>query len=215
MSALQPTPALPPPPAAAQELDLDRSDPAYRPWLREAVGKVHADANRSADTHLLSVPLPAAWGVDLYLKDESTHPTGSLKHRLARSLFLYALCNGWIRPSCPVIEASSGSTAVSEANFARLISVPFVAVMARGAARAKVELIEFHGFIPLTSGGHAGGEGGKSSDRAAFCMRPPDRSLEGTVRREKPGIGRGNECFTRNVCNPSPGRERGSALHAD
>ena len=25
------------------------------------------------------------------------HPTGSLKHRLARSLFLYALCNGWIR----------------------------------------------------------------------------------------------------------------------
>jgi len=145
MSALQPTPALPPPPGAAQEVDLDRSELAYRPWLREAVGKVHADANRSADTHLLSVPLPAAWGVDLYLKDESTHPTGSLKHRLARSLFLYALCNGWIRPSCPVIEASSGSTAVSEANFARLISVPFVAVMARGSARAKMELIEFHG----------------------------------------------------------------------
>src|SRR5258708_26476101 len=34
--------------------------------------------------------------IDLYLKDESTHPTGSLKHRLARSLFLYALCNGWV-----------------------------------------------------------------------------------------------------------------------
>ncbi|SCD90163.1 cysteine synthase A [Streptomyces sp. DvalAA-14] len=109
------------------------------------MGKVHADANRSADTHLLSVPLPADWGVDLYLKDESTHPTGSLKHRLARSLFLYALCNGWIRPGSPVIEASSGSTAVSEAYFARLIGVPFVAVMARGTVRAKVELIEFQG----------------------------------------------------------------------
>lgn len=126
-------------------MDLDRSDPAYRRWLSTAVAKVHADANRSADTHLLSVPLPADWGVDLYLKDESTHPTGSLKHRLARSLFLYALCNGWIRPGRPVIEASSGSTAVSEAYFARLIGVPFVAVMARGTVRAKVELIEFQG----------------------------------------------------------------------
>jgi cysteine synthase A len=130
---------------AADEVDIDRSDPAYRHWLSEAVAKVHADANRSADTHLLSVPLPEDWGVDLYLKDESTHPTGSLKHRLARSLFLYALCNGWIRPGRPVIEASSGSTAVSEAYFARLTGVPFVAVMARGTVRAKVELIEFQG----------------------------------------------------------------------
>ncbi|MEU6172851.1 PLP-dependent cysteine synthase family protein [Streptantibioticus parmotrematis] len=127
------------------ELDVDRHDPAYRRWLREAVGKVQSDANRSADTHLLAVPLPEAWGIDLYLKDESTHPTGSLKHRLARSLFLYALCNGWIRPGRPVIEASSGSTAVSEAYFAKLIGVPFVAVMARTTSRAKIALIEFHG----------------------------------------------------------------------
>jgi hypothetical protein len=35
--------------------------------------------------------------MDLYLKDESVHPTGSLKHRLARSLFLYGVCNGWIQ----------------------------------------------------------------------------------------------------------------------
>ncbi len=145
MQSPQPTPPHDPAAVPAQELDIDRNDPAYRRWLSEAVGKVHADANRSADTHLLSVPLPADWGVDLYLKDESTHPTGSLKHRLARSLFLYALCNGWVRPDRPVIEASSGSTAVSEAYFARLIGVPFVAVMARGTVRTKVELIEFQG----------------------------------------------------------------------
>jgi cysteine synthase A len=126
-------------------VDINRYDPERRRWLAEAVAKVRADARRSSDTHLLRVPLPALPGVDLYLKDESTHPTGSLKHRLARSLFLYALCNGWIRPGRPVIEASSGSTAVSEAYFARLIGVPFVAVMARGTVRAKVELIEFQG----------------------------------------------------------------------
>ncbi|WP_037571060.1 PLP-dependent cysteine synthase family protein [Phaeacidiphilus oryzae] len=126
-------------------LDEDRTDPSYRAWLKDAVRRVQADANRSADTHLLSFPLPEEWGVDLYLKDESTHPTGSLKHRLARSLFLYGLCNGWIRPGRPVIEASSGSTAVSEAHFAQLIGVPFIAVMPRTTSCEKVGLIEFHG----------------------------------------------------------------------
>lgn len=126
-------------------LDVDRSDPAYRAWLKDAVRKVQADANRSADTHLLRFPLPAEWDVDLYLKDESTHPTGSLKHRLARSLFLHALCNGWIRPEAPVIEASSGSTAISEAYFAHLVGVPFIAVMPRSTSPEKCRLIQFHG----------------------------------------------------------------------
>jgi cysteine synthase len=73
------------------------------------------------------------------------HPTGSLKHRLARSLFLYGLCNGWIREGTTVIEASSGSTAVSEAYFARLLGLPFVAVMPRSTSEEKIDLIEFHG----------------------------------------------------------------------
>ncbi|MDB1089325.1 PLP-dependent cysteine synthase family protein [Streptomyces sp. ACA25] len=131
--------------AAPDTLDVDRSDPEYRAWLKEAVRRVKADANRSADTHLLHFPLPDSWEIDLYLKDESTHPTGSLKHRLARSLFLYGLCNGWIRPGRPVIEASSGSTAVSEAYFAALVGVPFIAVMPRTTSPEKTRLIEFHG----------------------------------------------------------------------
>ncbi|WP_338750615.1 PLP-dependent cysteine synthase family protein [Janibacter alittae] len=134
-----------PTPAAGAEEDVNRYDRRYRQWLTSAIRTVRSDANRSADTHLVKVPLPLAWGVDLYLKDESVHPTGSLKHRLARSLFLHALCNGWIRPDRPVIEASSGSTAVSEAYFASLIGVPFYAVMARSTSRQKVDLIEFHG----------------------------------------------------------------------
>jgi cysteine synthase len=125
--------------------DLDRSDPAARAWVDRAVEAVEADARRSADTHLLAYPLPAEWGVDLYLKDESTHPTGSLKHRLARSLFLYAICNGDIGPGTTVTEASSGSTAVSEAYFARMLGLPFVAVMARTTSPEKIALIEREG----------------------------------------------------------------------
>jgi cysteine synthase len=125
--------------------DVDRSDPAARAWVDRAVAAVEADARRSADTHLLAYPLPPEWGVDLYLKDESTHPTGSLKHRLARSLFLYALCSGQITEGTTVVEASSGSTAVSEAYFARMLGLPFVAVMPAGTSPEKIALIEFHG----------------------------------------------------------------------
>jgi cysteine synthase A len=69
-----------------------------RSWTDNAIRLIEADARRSADTYLVRYPLPSSWSpgvsVDLYLKDETTHITGSLKHRLARSLFLYALCNG-------------------------------------------------------------------------------------------------------------------------
>ncbi len=137
--------SLPGPSAPEASETLDRSDPAARAWVDEAVRKVEADANRSADTHLIAFPMPAGLTVDLYLKDESTHPTGSLKHRLARSLFLYGLCNGWIGAGSTIVEASSGSTAVSEAYFARMLGLPFVAVMPVGTSREKIELIEFYG----------------------------------------------------------------------
>ena len=130
---------------APEATDVDRSDPERRLWVDRAVAAVEADARRSADTHLLAYPLPPEWGIDLYLKDESTHPTGSLKHRLARSLFLYGLCSGQIAEGSTVVEASSGSTAVSEAYFARMLGLPFVAVMPATTSPEKIALIEFHG----------------------------------------------------------------------
>ncbi len=114
-------------------------------WTNNAIRKIEADFQRSADTHLIKLNLPSIEGIDIYLKDESTHPTGSLKHRLARSLFLYAICNGWIGPNTPIIESSSGSTAVSEAYFARLLGLRFIAVVPKKTASSKIEQIEFYG----------------------------------------------------------------------
>ncbi|AFC84881.1 PLP-dependent cysteine synthase family protein [Frateuria aurantia] len=117
----------------------------HRDWVATAINTIEADFNRSADTHLIPVDLPGYPGIQVYFKDESSHPTGSLKHRLARSLFLYALANGWLEPGRPVIEASSGSTAVSEAYFARLLGLPFVAVVPRCTSPEKIAAIEFYG----------------------------------------------------------------------
>ena len=116
-----------------------------RAWVNQAIAKIESDFQRSADTHLLKVDIPAFPEIGLYLKDESTHPTGSLKHRLARSLLLYGLCNGWITEHTTIIEASSGSTAVSEAYFSRLLGLAFIAVMPATTSQEKINQIKFYG----------------------------------------------------------------------
>lgn len=153
-------------------------------WITSAIRKIEADYQRSADTHLIRLEIPRLTGIDLYLKDESTHPTGSLKHRLARSLFLYALCNGKLRDGIPIIEASSGSTAVSEAYFARMIGLPFIAVMPRSTARSKIAQIELYGgkchFVDSAPQMHAEAVrltkemGGYFMDQFAFAERATD-----------------------------------------
>ncbi|KFN47969.1 PLP-dependent cysteine synthase family protein [Arenimonas metalli] len=114
---------------------------ADRRWVHAALAELAREAARSADTHLLRVDLPGFPGIRFYFKDEAAHPTGSLKHRLARSLFLYALCNGRLGEGQGAIDASSGSTAISEAWFARLLGLRFVAVMPDCTAPGKVRLI--------------------------------------------------------------------------
>ncbi len=114
-------------------------------WLNETMRRIEADYNRSADTHLIRHHVPGCPDIELYFKDESTHPSGSLKHRLARSLFLYAVCNGFINEGTPIIESSSGSTAISEAYFARFLGLPFIAVVPNNTAKAKIRQIEFYG----------------------------------------------------------------------
>lgn len=157
---------------------------ANRAWSDEAIRRIEAEGNRSADTHLLALPVPEAWGIDVYLKDESTHRTGSLKHRLARSLFLFGLVNGWIREGVTIVEASSGSTAVSEAYFAQLLGLPFVAVMTRSTSPEKIALIEQYGgtcsFVDDASEVYAAAEriaadtGGHYMDQFTYAERATD-----------------------------------------
>ena len=113
-------------------------------WVNQAIAKIEADYKRSSDTHLFKVDLPVFEHVTLYLKDESTHPTGSLKHRLSRSLFLYGLCNGNIKEGTTIIESSSGNTAISEAYFAKLLGLPFIAVVPSGTSQDKIDKILFY-----------------------------------------------------------------------
>lgn len=113
-----------------------------RHWENKAIRSLVQESARSADTHLLKLNLPGFPDIDFYFKDESSHPSGSLKHRLARSLYLYALCNGRLHEHQAVVDASSGSTAISEAWFARLLGLSFTAVMPANTAPRKIRDVE-------------------------------------------------------------------------
>lgn len=126
-----------------------------RSWVKNAMEVLEAERQRTADTNLLRPALPGLGPVDLYIKDEAGHPTGSLKHRLARALFHHAICNGSIGEGVHVIEASSGCAAIAEAYFATLLGLEFTAVVPASTAPGKVDAIRKAGgrvhFAPVGS----------------------------------------------------------------
>lgn len=154
-----------------------------RAWVRDAIATLARESARSADTHLLALELPGFDGIRFYFKDEAAHPTGSLKHRLARSLFLYALCNGRLHAGQAVVDASSGSTAISEAWFARLLGLPFTAVMPACTAPRKIrdvqalggrcDLVEDSAQVHARAAAHAA-RGACHLDQFALAERATD-----------------------------------------
>lgn len=119
-------------------------------WVERAIALLIADAEGAEVSPIRKFPLPEAWGIDLYLKDESVHPTGSLKHRLARSLLLQGLVSGLIKHDTVLVEASSGSTAISEAYFASLLGLEFVTVVPASTSPSKLRAIEQAGGQYIT-----------------------------------------------------------------
>lgn len=111
-------------------------------WAAEAVRRLLQDAPETP-TPMRSLALPVEWGIDVHLKDESAHPTGSLKHRLVRAMYAHAVSSGDITADTPVVAASSGPVAVAAAYFATLLDLPsFVAVVPEKTEPHLLERIE-------------------------------------------------------------------------
>lgn len=179
----------------------DTAGSATRAWVRDALALLEQEVTRSADTHLLRLDFPGFQDIAFYFKDEASHPTGSLKHRLARSLYLYALCNGRLRRGQTVVDASSGSTAISEAWFARLLGLPFIAVMPAATAPQKIldvqalgghcDLVEDPAQVHARAAEHAA-NGACHLDQFGLAVRATDwrgnnniaESILGQLRRE-------------------------------
>lgn len=106
-------------------------------WQTEALEKLRPGPPTPLTEFPLDVP-----GIRLLLKDESAHPTGSLRHRHARALFREAVVDGLVTEGTTVVEATGGNAAVAQAWFARLLGVPYVAVMPGEYSAARARPVE-------------------------------------------------------------------------
>lgn len=130
----------------AESLIKDTSVSVHDPtWIRKSIKTLWEDRRRSGVTPLLRLVPPFNSGLCLYLKNEGLSPTGSLKHRVAWGLFMQALVNGEIGPSTSLYEATSGNTGIGEAYFAKLLGLPFTAVMRAGISPLKIQAIRDYG----------------------------------------------------------------------
>ncbi|QDX28278.1 pyridoxal-phosphate dependent enzyme [Sphingomonas suaedae] len=154
-----------------------------RAWVARACAFLTAERMRAAQTPLLQFTVAAFPNVRFYLKDERAHPSGSLKHRLAHALFAHAICSGNVGSDTLVVEASSGSTAISEAWFARALGLHFVAVVPDRTAPAKLAAIRAVGgeILLVPDGGDVCAEADALAKcRGGWFMNQFDHALEAT-----------------------------------
>lgn len=125
-----------------RETSISLHDPT---WIRNSIKTLWEDRRRSGVTPLLRLIPPFNSGLCLYLKNEGLSPTGSLKHRVAWGLLMQALVNGEIGPNTSLYEVTSGNTGIGEAYFAKLLGLPFTAVMRPGISPLKIQAIRDYG----------------------------------------------------------------------
>lgn len=79
----------------------------------------------------------------MHIKDESVHPTGSLKHRLVRAMYAHAVSRGHSTAGTPVVTTGGGAVAAAGAYFAALLGLlSFVAVVPEKTEPCLLERIE-------------------------------------------------------------------------
>ena len=115
------------------------------PWTRQAVTAMWADHARTGMTPLLKMTPPFQKEIILYFKNEALSPTGSLKHRVAWALVMNGLVNGFIEADTHLYEETSGNTGIGEAYFARLLGLPFTAVLRSNISPLKMAAIRQYG----------------------------------------------------------------------
>ncbi len=114
-------------------------------WVRNAIQVMWRDRQMAGITPLVKLSVPFDHKITIYLKNEAKSQTGSLKHRVAWALIMDALVNGKIGPKTKLFEATSGNTAIGEAYYAKLLGLPFTAVMRPGISEGKLRAIQAFG----------------------------------------------------------------------
>lgn len=108
-------------------------------WAAESIRRIRA---AHVPTPLRALRVGRA---EVVLKDETTLPTGSTKHRTVAAMFCHAVANGEITGATQVITATAGPVAVAAAHFAALLDLPSTAVVPAKTSAEVLARIEGEG----------------------------------------------------------------------
>jgi [CysO sulfur-carrier protein]-thiocarboxylate-dependent cysteine synthase len=97
--------------------------------------------------------------VRIYIKLESTNPTGSVKDRVARSMIERAEEDGLISPGQTILEPTSGNTGISLAMICSRKGYPLKVVMPDNVTHERTQLLTMYGAEIVNSPGEQGSNG--------------------------------------------------------
>ncbi|KAI6180715.1 PALP domain-containing protein [Aphelenchoides besseyi] len=126
------------------ELPQDKMNNNQPNFVNMAIKKLWKERKKMKYTPLEKIEIAGYPNVEFYFKLEYNSPTGNLKHRFAWCLFVWVITEGYVKKGTPIYEASSGNTATSEAYFAQLLGLLFVAVVPNTTAPDKIERIKYY-----------------------------------------------------------------------
>ena len=100
--------------------------------------------------HSPLIPIKLESGHRVWCKLEIFNPSSSIKDRLALGALQSAWEKGLLKRSMPVVEASSGSTAISLALMCSHLGLPFFAIIPEGASEERTWTIRAYGGLVET-----------------------------------------------------------------
>ncbi|KJH45734.1 pyridoxal-phosphate dependent protein [Dictyocaulus viviparus] len=116
-----------------------------RTWTNLAIRRMWKERKDMSHTPIFKFNYIGQKHVDIVFKNESASRSGSLKHRYAWALLMWALVEGHVKNGTHVYEASSGNTAASLAYMCRLLNIDFTAIVPDTIEAIKVKHIEDYG----------------------------------------------------------------------
>lgn len=91
---------------------------------------------------------------EIFVKDESVNPSGSIKDRTVTGMLEHYRDAGKLIPNCTIIEATSGNTGISLAFFQKEYNYNAIIVLPRNASLKRREIIlSYSAKIVLVDGG--------------------------------------------------------------
>ncbi|TKR71876.1 hypothetical protein L596_019409 [Steinernema carpocapsae] len=115
-------------------------------WRTDAIEKLWNERKAMDKTPLVRGPKLGGFpNLELFYKNESASRTGSIKHRQAWALFMWAILEEHVGEKTTVYEVSSGKGAVSDAFMARLVGLRFIALVPDEIEKTWTDAIEANG----------------------------------------------------------------------